>query len=69
MDWKRTYHDQDGGRGGHLVDLDHGEDLRHLSLAGAGVEESGERNGMGKVSNDVIRCKFAYTLRNFANSL
>ena len=35
-----TYHDQHGGRRGHLVDLDHGEDLGHLTLAGAGVKQS-----------------------------
>ena len=39
---EQTYHDQDGRRGGHLVDLDHGEDLGHLSLAGASVEEPGK---------------------------
>ena len=44
LDLKLTYHDQDGWRGGHLVDLDHGKDLGHLSLTGAGVEESEEWN-------------------------
>ena len=46
LDLKLTYHDQDGWRGGHLVDLDHGKDLGHLSLTGAGVEES-EESGIG----------------------
>jgi hypothetical protein len=44
-DWN-TYHDQDGGRRGHLVDLDHRQNLGHLSLAGAGVEKP-EKNVIG----------------------
>ena len=35
-----TYHDEDGRRWSHLLDLDHGQDLGHLSLAGAGVEKA-----------------------------
>ena len=35
-----AYTEDDGGGGRTLVDLDHGEDLRHLSIAGSGIEQA-----------------------------
>ena len=36
-----TYAEDDGGCGGELGDLDHGEDLGHLAVARARVEQPG----------------------------
>ena len=38
-----THHDEDGGGRCGLVHLDHGQDLRHLSVDRPGVEEPGGR--------------------------
>ena len=32
--------DEDAGEGGHPVDLDHGQHLRHLALPGPSIEQS-----------------------------
>ena len=40
MTEKLTYTEDDGGGGRALVDLDHGEDLRHLAIAGPGIEKA-----------------------------
>lgn len=37
---RQQRHDEDGRRRGEPLDLDHGENLRHLALAGAGVEQA-----------------------------
>ena len=36
-----TYGDDHSGCRGHLIDLDHGEDLWHLSFTCTGIEEAG----------------------------
>ena len=38
-----TYAEDDGGCGGELGDLDHGENLGHLALAGTGVKQPAGR--------------------------
>ena len=35
-----TYTEDDGGGRGGAVDLDHGEDFRHLTIARPGIEET-----------------------------
>jgi hypothetical protein len=39
---KGTYDDKNSRSGGHLLDLDHAQDFRHLALHGSGVEQSGK---------------------------
>ena len=36
-----SYAEDDGWCWGMFVDLDHGENLRHLTIASSGVEQSG----------------------------
>ena len=41
VDRKKLAYTEDDGRGGRaLVDLDHGEDLRHLTIAGSGIKQA-----------------------------